>query len=400
MDHGPSRPFYDEDTVKAGRVKQEAPDLAENPFVPGQGLIPPCLAGRKPEQLLIRRHLDHLARKRPLGTNLVLYGPRGNGKTALLAWTVREAQDRGIRAIRIAASQRSARAVLINALALLPTWLRRFLRMFGGASATGASTRLRDPESETLDSMLTRRARRGSLLLALDESHVMDKEFGQDLLNIVQVRQGEGFPVMLLFAGTPDLPRHLNAIEASFWDRSETLPIGRLAPDASADAIRVPLEAKNRSIAGDALAKAVRESQGYPYFLQLWGRALWDGCPDPATVISLADVERVWPRFLRERNLLYLNRYQELDDADLLPVAAGVAEAFAASDRVTPLEVCQALEECLAHEGLPSDSVAIKGALRDLRDLGYLWLVDQECGPRYEPGIPSLMRYVKRAQSQ
>lgn len=68
-------------------------------------MIPPCLAGRESEQLLIRRDLDRLARKRPLDTNLILYGPRGNGKTALLAWAVGQAKARGIRSIRLAASQ-------------------------------------------------------------------------------------------------------------------------------------------------------------------------------------------------------------------------------------------------------------------------------------------------------
>ena len=72
-----------------------------------------------------------------------------------------------------------------------------------------ASVQLRDPISGALDSLLTRRARWGSVLLALDESHMIDKVFGRDLLNIVQARQGEGLPVIVLFAGTPDLPRSL-----------------------------------------------------------------------------------------------------------------------------------------------------------------------------------------------
>ena len=287
---------------------------------------------------------------------------------------------------------------MLNDLAVLPTWLRESFRKLGSALAFGASVQLRDPVSAALDSMLKRIARWGPLLLALDEAHMIDKVFGRDLLNAVQARQGEDLPVILLFAGTPQLRRHLNAIEASFWDRSEKLPIGRLGPEASADAIRAPLEACDRAIAPDALAAAVRESQGYPYFLQLWGRALWDGCPDPTAPISLADVDRVRPRFLRERDLFYLNRYQELDDADLLPVAAGVAAAFTASPQASPRKVSQALQASLDREGLASDGQAIKKARRLLRDLGYLWLVNRESTPQYEPGIPSLLRYVERAQ--
>ncbi len=398
MDRGSAWPLYDQATVNDGSAAQAGSGLRDSPFVPGQGLIPPCLAGREWEQVLIQNHLVRLARKRPLGTNLILYGPRGNGKTALLAWAVVQAQTRGIRAIRLAASLSFAKEALLDELALLPAWLGRRVRRIGASPPMGASVQSRHPAFGTLGSMLKRRARWEPLLLALDEAHMIDKVFGRDLLNIVQTRQREELPVILLFAGTPQLPRHLNAIQASFWDRSEKLPIGRLGPEASADAIRVPLEACDRAIAPDALAAAVRESQGYPYFLQLWGRALWDGCPDPTEPISLADVDRVRPRFLRERDLLYINRYQELDDADLLPVAAGVAAAFTASPQASPRKVSQALEASLDREGLASDGQAIKKARRLLRDLGYLWLVNRESTPQYEPGIPSLMRYVERAQ--
>ena len=106
-----------------GGVQQEASSPAENPFVP--------------ERLLIRRNLDRLGRKRPLDTNLILYGPRGNGKTALLAWAVGQAKARGIRSIRLAASQSYAKEVLLNDLAVLPTWLRESFRKLGSASAFG-----------------------------------------------------------------------------------------------------------------------------------------------------------------------------------------------------------------------------------------------------------------------
>ena len=92
------------------------------------------------------------------------------------------------------------------------------------------------------------RARPRPLLLALDEAHQMGPGLARDVLNTVQELQSEGHPVLLILAGTPDLPRHLNAMGASFWDRSEKLPIGRLGPHDAAEAVRVPLVAAGRSI--------------------------------------------------------------------------------------------------------------------------------------------------------
>ena len=69
------------------------PDSATeaNPFQPGTGKLPPYLAGRQPEQSQIRQSLEILTRRAAPAKDLILYGPRGNGKTALVEWSRREA---------------------------------------------------------------------------------------------------------------------------------------------------------------------------------------------------------------------------------------------------------------------------------------------------------------------
>ncbi len=295
------------------------------------------------------------------------------------------------------AAGRNAQTVLLNRLSLVPEWLGERLGRFEGVTAAGTGVRLRARRRLPLASMLRRRARLRPLLLALDEAHKMDPELGLELLNAVQDVQGENRPVMLLLAGTPDLPRHLNTIGASFWDRSEKLPIGRLGPQDSANAVRIPLEEGGRSIDADALDAVVRTSHGYPYFLQLWGRALWDGCPAASEPISLDAIQRAQPRFQWARNLFYVERYRELQEAELLTAAGGVAAAFAGSEWATAQQISKALQESLDREGLAGGRESVNESQRLLCDLGYIWLVDRQSQPGYEPGIPSLMRYVERA---
>lgn len=67
---------------------------ALGPFRPGPGGMPPYLAGRENEQELFRVLLDHVAGGTPPPSEVVLHGPRGNGKTALLVWLTREAATR------------------------------------------------------------------------------------------------------------------------------------------------------------------------------------------------------------------------------------------------------------------------------------------------------------------
>jgi len=144
------------------------------------------------------------------------------------------------------------------------------------------------------------------------------------------------------------------------------------------------------------LAEAVRESHGYPFFLQLWGELLWDGCPEPSIAISCSDIDRLRPQFRRERNLFYADRYDELDRAGLLSVAEGVAAEFVATERLTRQQLNQVVRLSLERSRIASDTRSVTNAIGRLRDLGYVWLVGQRSVAYFEPGIPSLMTYVEQ----
>ena len=216
------------------------------------------------------------------------------------------------------------------------------------------------------------------------------------LSNTVQAFRRMELPVLLILAGTPDLPRHLSAMGASFWDRSKQLPLGRLEPVSAADAVRIPLEEHGRSISPEALDHLVRESHGYPFFLQLWGDLLWTGCSDPSAPASRGDLERTRPLFEQERGLFYDKRLDELERAGLFEVAAAVAAEFAGTERVLRERVRIAIRSVVERDGMGEapDSAAVRETERVLRHRGYIWPVVQQNVGYYEPGIPSLMRHV------
>ncbi len=62
----------------------------EDLFRPGDGGLPPYLAGRKEEKEYFQRCIKSLKNRKPIGQNLIVYGPRGNGKTALLGYLQKE----------------------------------------------------------------------------------------------------------------------------------------------------------------------------------------------------------------------------------------------------------------------------------------------------------------------
>ncbi len=225
--------------------------------MPALGQLPPFLAGRGTEQERVRELLDGLADRQQVGNDLILYGPRGNGKTALMEWALREARARGIGTLEYSSEEIESKEWLARRLSGLPPWLR----LLSGVSALGFGVKLRESGADPIVAALARKTRKHPLLLAIDA--------GRALLLAAQRLRRMQFPVTLLLVETPALRRQLHAMRTSFWGTCEILRLGLLRLDAAGDAIRIPMEAEGRSIAADALAQVVRESHGCPYFLRL-----------------------------------------------------------------------------------------------------------------------------------
>ena len=225
----------------------------------------------------------------------------------------------------------------------------------------------------------------------MDEAHTLDRQVGRELLNCAQ-QVGAELPFLLVLAGTPDLPARLNTLGAGFWNRAEKRAIGRLDASQTAAALRKPLRAEGVSVTEEALDHLVRESDGYPYFIQLWGREVWRrvrNASNRRSTVTLSDVEAAQPDFERQRDDYYADRLQELEDGRLLPAAQAVAKAL----RERPRLDAEGLERAV-RGALPAsaDDEAVGAARTALRHLGFIW---REGGSRdWEPGIPSLMDYI------
>ena len=358
-----------------------------NPFRPGHGGAPPYLAGREPEQALFREVSDDLRSGVPVSRSLVVYGPRGNGKTALLRWVKRQAAvDEGLDAHWLVGSDIPAPADFVARLGL-GSWLRKIAPESVSIAGVGVSLRRGDDRPLLLAEALEARAKAKPLLILLDEAHTLKPEVGQWLLNAAQAAGSEA-PFLLVLAGTPDLRARLSEMEASFWNRARQLPLGRLDEAAAGEAIRRPLADDGIGIEDEALARIVRESHGYPFFVQLWGRAAWDrvrGAGGGAGRVTMAVVEEAAGAFEVERNRYYLDRFRELEERDLLPAARAVAAAFPEEGLLIHAAFRRAVGRS-AGDG-PGRSEA-----KALEHLGFVWQAGGT--PSWEPGIPSLMDYI------
>ena len=248
-------------------------------FSPGTGATPPALTGREREQAVLRQCLADLLGGASPPHDVVLIGPRGNGKTVLLNWFERACRDHeaDVDVAALTPNDIPTRDELVELLSP-PSSMAKLLPRKVGVAAVG-SVEWAPPSAgvRNLRTELTARCRKKPLAVLIDEAHTLDLEVGRTLLNVSQQVRDKA-PFLLVLVGTPGLPSHLGAMDASFWGRlgKGRLGIGLLSLAAARAALVEPLADHGVCIDVDTLDAVVEDSQRYPYFIQLWGEALWD----------------------------------------------------------------------------------------------------------------------------
>jgi hypothetical protein len=298
-------------------------DPVRNPYAPGAGQRPPELAGRARELEVFEVVLERVARSRP-ERSLVLTGLRGVGKTVLLGafeekarvreWATVEAEitktfdfpGRMVQLARRALQQVAPKARWKQRARRAAAVIKSFSLTVSPDGNLSAGLEV-DPlegmgDSGHLGEDLT------DLLVALGEAaqdHGTGVVFLFDEIQFMPVRDFEALiaalhktvqralPVTLVGAGLPQMPR-LAGEAKSYAERLFTFPeIGRLSHPAAADALRGPAKALGVAYRNDALAAVVGYAEGYPYFLQEYGKVAWDEAA--RSPITLATIEGVAP---------------------------------------------------------------------------------------------------------
>ena len=386
--------------------------LEENPFRPGFGEAPPTLAGRAPEQQLLGLRVRGLA-KSGSRQPFAIYGPRGMGKTVLLHWLKGECQRHagdGAQGQALSVIEESAPKMLATQDSLLNALSKdRRVGKQLETSARGGLPGLAQGEAKQTDACVDRRwadlestliaaCQATPMVLLLDEAHAasqVNSQVYQQFLNVAQSVIKDA-PFLLVLAGTPDLPDALSAVNATFVDRAEEIGIGLLDADEAGKAIGEPLAADGVRIDADALSFAAEDAQRYPFFLQWWGRCLWDNAMAAGKArLGLQDAKAVGAKVQGIKIDYYEKRRQEVcEDALLQSSAWAVASQFERVDGLKQHQLQAAVREALARH-LPQNEIDehARRHLATLRHRGFVWCKPGESVIR--PGIPSLMDYTR-----
>lgn len=279
-------------------------DAARNPFAPGAGTQPPELTGRGAVLDAVKITLQRIKDKRPDRSRL-LVGLRGVGKTVLLNRIDGMAREMGYRSILLEAPEdKSLAELLVPSLRTILLEIDRIqgiknkckqalgaLRSFAsvfrikiGDVGIGVTPPPGMADSGDLDRDITdmlvlvgeaAAESETSVALLIDElQYLKASELGALIAGLHRVAQ-LNLPLVLFGAGLPQL-KGLTGNAKSYAERLFMFEdIGPLNPQDAAAALQEPAEREGASFTDAALSEIVKSTEGYPYFLQEWGKHAW-----------------------------------------------------------------------------------------------------------------------------
>ena len=287
----------------------------DNPYSPGAGTPPPELAGR---ENILRLAETAVLRTKNLraAKSLMLLGLRGVGKTVLLNRIDQIAEEAGCTTAMFEADpDRRLPELLTQQLHRLLVRLDRRERVgeqvqkaFSMLRGFASAFRVKFDEFEVglsgdvatgdltidLTDLLVAigraaKSRNTAAAVMIDEVQYVERGDLSALIMALHKISQRQLPLLFFGAGLPQLAK-LTGEARSYAERLFEFPeVGSLDVSSARAALAEPAKREGVLFDDDALDLILRETRGYPFFLQMWGYYSWEVAP--ATPITIKHVE-------------------------------------------------------------------------------------------------------------
>jgi hypothetical protein len=337
-------------------------DPVRNPYAPGAGQRPPELAGRDRELRQFDVVLERVAARRP-ERSMVLTGLRGVGKTVLLnalrsraidrAWgtgriearpdqTLRRAVAGALHmAVREIGPRHRAQERVEEFLGVLKAFAMRdpaapknaALRWQPGIDVPAARGRADSGDLEIdltelfVDAASVAADLSVGIALFIDEMQDIPPQGVAALCTACHELAQVGAPLIVVGAGLPHLPALLSSSKSYSERLFRYVRIDRLDREAADLALTAPARREGVEYTPEALDALYAAADGYPYFVQAYGKVTWDAAP--ADPITAADVAVAAPEAEAELALGFFgSRYERATPAerDYMRAMAGLGD--------------------------------------------------------------------------
>ena len=292
-----------------------------NPYAPGAGTQPPELAGRDDVRTAAQTALLRTKVGRSSKSTLMV-GLRGVGKTVLLERIRQEAEANGTYTLQIEAPEgRSLPSMIVPQLrvALLKISTKEAARQMANRALRGLAGFVKalkveyqgigvtldmvpepgladsgDLETDLQDLLevvgVAAKADESCVALFIDElQHVKEDELAALITALHRTAQ-RGLPVTMVGAGLPQVRGRMGKAKSYAERLFEFREIGPLSPEDAKLAIAKPAKDEGVDIEPFALDAIITQTQCYPYFLQEWGKHVWDVAERSPITVSHVEV--------------------------------------------------------------------------------------------------------------
>jgi len=309
----------------------------DNPYTPGAGVPPAVMAGR--DDII---HSANIAYNRTLKGNFakcqLMLGLRGVGKTVLLNRINNEAEEAGCQTAFVEASpdttfpeliiprlhsillklnrKKKAGEDITNAFNRLSGFASMFRVKYGdleiGMTKAPATGKMDTDLTELLVSIGAAAQNRSTVaILFIDEiQYLKQKELEALIIALHKISQKK-LPFLFFGAGLPQIAKLAGEAKSYAERLFDFISIGKLEPKQAKKAIIDPARKYKVSYEPEAITEIINQTEGYPFFLQVWGSNAWDKAKDSS--ITLDDIKKATKQALSDLdNGFYKVRYERL----------------------------------------------------------------------------------------
>ena len=298
--------------------------MLPNPYRPGAGMSPAYLAGRdntinEAQNILQAINYGYSAR------SVVYYGLRGVGKTVLLNYIENLADEMDLPSeyMEIAERDRSFQYQmalhiykLINRLSLLKnieshikkalSILKAFTIKYGcddisievnpanGISDTG---NLANDMTELFLALgvIAQKQNKGVVLFIDEIQYIKDSEF-EALMEAIHRTNQKNYPIVIFSAGLPKIAKIAGDVKSYAERLFDFIEIDSLNNEEAKLALIEPAKRFQINYTDEAVNKIIEITQGYPYFLQEYGKWVWE-CKKEESIIDIKIVNKAYDKF-------------------------------------------------------------------------------------------------------
>lgn len=298
--------------------------MLPNPYRPGAGMSPAYLAGRdntinEAQNILQAINYGYSAR------SVVYYGLRGVGKTVLLNYIENLADEMELPSeyMEIAERDRSFQYQmalhiykLINRLSLLKnieshikkalSILKAFTIKYGcddisievnpanGISDTG---NLANDMTELFLALgvIAQKQNKGVVLFIDEIQYIKDSEF-EALMEAIHRTNQKNYPIVIFSAGLPKIAKIAGDVKSYAERLFDFIEIDSLNNEEAKLALIEPAKRFQINYTDEAVNKIIEITQGYPYFLQEYGKWVWE-CKEEKSIIDIKIVNKAYDKF-------------------------------------------------------------------------------------------------------